>query len=311
MNNTAMKKCVMTITAFCCAVTTALAQDTTQIETGRDSMATSQVHDTPVTVYESKTTNQARDGEVYKIKAKLDIPLTAALTAWTLYGFTQAYDKETTSLEEINQVNRNDLPRFDRWATKYYNEDAAKTSDLFFYGSMPLPFVLLADKEIRRDFAKISLLYLQAMSVTGTLYTGSTTFVDRYRPYVYQYATGGVSEGDAREGNAKNSFFAGHAALVGTATFFTAKVYADYHPGSKLNKWLFTGAGLATASTAYLRHRGGRHFPSDIVIGTAVGVLSGIMIPHWHKNKLFKNENISLMPFTGVSHGLAFTYKFK
>ncbi|WP_165929599.1 phosphatase PAP2 family protein [Pseudocnuella soli] len=307
-----MKKCVTTITVLCCAVTTALAQDTTQTEMRQHSMTnTVAVQDTAVTVYESQSANQAREGEVYKIKAKLDIPLTAALTAWTLYGFTQAYDKETTPLAEIQRVNRNDLPRFDRWATKYYNEDAAKTSDLLFYGSMPLPFLLLADKEIRRDFGKITLLYLQAMSVTGTLYTGATTFVDRYRPYVYQYATGGVSEGDAREGNAKNSFFAGHVALVGTATFFTAKVYADYHPGSKWNKWMFTGAGLATATTAYLRHRGGRHFPSDIVLGTAVGVLSGILIPHWHKNKLFKNENMSLMPFTGRSHGLAFTYKLQ
>src|ERR671920_1326353 len=108
--------------------------------------------------------------------------------------------------------------------------------------------------------------------------------------------------GDRTEGNARNAFFAGHAALVGTATFFTAKVFADYHPDSKL-KWVFFGAAaVATGTTGYLRHRGGRHFPSDILVGTAVGTLSGILIPHFHKNKLFKDPNLSVLPFTGRSH---------
>ena len=48
-------------------------------------------------------------------------------------------------------------------------------------------------------------------------------------------------------GGAKNSFFAGHVALVATSTFFTAKVFADYHPDSKLRHLLY---GVAIASTA-------------------------------------------------------------
>lgn len=246
-------------------------------------------------------------GEVYITKPKLDLPLTLATTAFTLYGFTKVYSKDNSSEQTIRNLDVQNIPRFDRWAADVYSEKAATTSDYLFYGSVPLPILLLADKEIRRDAGKIGLLYLQAMSATGVLYTGSNMVFNRYRPYAYNNA---ASMGDRTEGNAKNSFFAGHAALVGTATFFTAKVFADYHPDSKM-KWVFySGAALATATTGYLRHRGGRHFPSDIIVGTAVGTLSGILIPHFHKNKLFKDPGLSLVPFSGQSHGLLLSYKF-
>ncbi len=100
---------------------------------------------------------------------------------------------------------------------------------------MPLPLILLADKHIRKDAGKIGFLYLEAMSITGLLYTGSTYLTDRYRPLAYNPE---VSIGERRGGGAKNSFFAGHVALVATSTFFTAKVFSDYHPQSKM-RWIF------------------------------------------------------------------------
>ena len=44
---------------------------------------------------------------------------------------------------------------------------------------MPLPLVLLADKDIRQDAGEIGFLYLEAMSLTGLLYTGSVYIKDR------------------------------------------------------------------------------------------------------------------------------------
>jgi membrane-associated phospholipid phosphatase len=187
-----------------------------------------------------------------------------------------------------------------------HSEKAADVSDLFFYGAMPLPILFLADNKIRKDFGKISFLYFETMSITGSLYTGATFFKDRYRPYAYNP---NVPMGDRLEGNARNSFYAGHVALVATSTFFMAKVFSDYHPDSNL-KWLFYGAAAAaTGTTGYLRHKGGRHFPSDILLGTIQGTLTGILVPHFHKNKLLKKGNLTVVPFTGRSHGLYLSYK--
>lgn len=246
---------------------------------------------------------------VYKLKPAVDIPVTAIGAGWSLYAFTKIYSKDPSTVEEIESLRKEDINGFDRWAADVYSEKAANSSDYFFYGAMPLPLVLLADKHIRKDAAKIGLLYLEAMSVTGLLYTGATYTTDRYRPLAYNPE---VPMSERTGGGAKNSFFAGHVALVGTASFFTAKVFSDYHPNSKLRYLFFSAAIVSTGGTAYLRHRGGKHFPSDIILGTAVGTLSGILVPHFHKNKLFKDPNLSLMPFTtGQSHGLVMNYRFK
>ena len=88
-----------------------------------------------------------------------------------------------------------------------------------------------------------------------------------------------------------------------------AKVYSDYHPESKM-RWVFFGlAGLATGTTGYLRYKAGEHFVSDVIIGTMVGTLSGVLIPHWHKNKK-ANDRLSLVPFYGREKGLSLVYRF-
>ena len=246
--------------------------------------------------------------QVYKLKAAVDIPVFAIGAGWSAYAFTEIYSKERSTEEQILNLDKNDINGFDRWAVRPYSEELGTVSNYIFYGSMALPFLFLSGKETRNDFFKLSFLYLEAMSVTGLLYTGSVYFTNRYRPYAYSDETEMTWR---TRGGAKNSFYAGHVALVATSTFFMAKVYADYYPESKV-KWVFYSvAGLATGTTAYLRHRGGFHFPSDILLGVAQGTLSGILVPHFHKNPLIKNPNVRIVPYsTGESSGLALTYKF-
>ena len=245
---------------------------------------------------------------VYKLRPGVDLPVVAIGSAWSGYAFTQIYSKDRSSEQQILALDVKDINGFDRWAVRPHSEKIGKGSNYIFHGSMPLPFLFLIGNNTRKDFFKLTFLYLEAMSITGFLYTGSVYLTNRYRPYAYS------SETDMAwrtRGGAKNSFYAGHVALVATSTFFMAKVYADYHPGSKI-KWLFYGiASAATGTMAYLRHRGGFHFPSDILLGITQGTLTGLLVPHFHKNPLFKNEKISLIPYTnGRSNGMALVYKF-
>ena len=245
--------------------------------------------------------------EVYKIKAGSDIPVTAIGTGWSLYAFSKIYSKDKSSVEKILSLDKNDIPSFDRHGASVYHPKADEIGNALFYGSMPLPVLLLLDKEVRKDGLKIAFLYLESMSVTGLLYTGSVYLADRYRPYAYNP---NVPMDRRTRGGAKNSFFAGHVALVGTSTFFVAKVFNDYHPGSRV-KWLpFTIAGLATGSVALMRYRGGQHFLSDIAIGTVVGVLSGILVPHIHKNKDLSERRLSFTSsYFGNTPQFGITYR--
>src|SRR6185369_1357930 len=145
--------------------------------------------------------------------------------------------------------------------------------------------------------------------VTGLFGTGATYSVDKYRPYAYSDKT----PMEKRTGKvARNSFYAGHVEVVATSTFFISKVYSDYYPDSKI-KWVFYGvASAATGWTAYMRLKGGQHFPSDIILGTATGVLTGVLVPHYHKTKSSKNTSMIILPYsTGDYHGLVMTYYLK
>jgi membrane-associated phospholipid phosphatase len=234
------------------------------------------------------------DSRAYKMKYGIDIPIAAAGTAWTLYGFSKIYGRDPSPVAKILALNTNDVNSFDRPITKNYSESAASASNDFFYGSMPLPLILLFDKKIRNNAANTGLLYLEAMAVTGTIYTTSAMLANRYRPYAYNP---NVDMAKRTRGGARNSFFAGHVALVGTSTFFMATVYSDYHPEMK-NKWiLYTAAGALTATTGYLRLKAGQHFKTDVMLGAAVGTLSGIFIPRIHKNRHNSMQKLSLLPF--------------
>jgi hypothetical protein len=245
---------------------------------------------------------------IYKLKPAVDIPLFVADAAWSGYAFTKIYSKDRSSEEKILSLNKKDINGFDRWAVRPHSETMSRNSNYIFIGSIPLPLLFLTGKETSKDFFKLTFLYLEAMSITGLLYTGSVYLTNRYRPYAYSEET--LMSWRTR-GGAKNSFYAGHVALVATSTFFMAKVYSDYHPDSKV-KWIFySTAGLATGAIAYFRYRGGFHFPSDILLGITQGTLTGILVPHFHKNPLIKNPHVKITPYSnGESNGLALVYKF-
>ena len=250
-----------------------------------------------------------KPAKIYHLCPWVDIPLTVATGGWSAFAFTKIYSKPASTVEEIKKLNRNNIPSIDRWAAGMSDENAAKTSDYFFYGSIPVPFALMFDKKIRKDAAKISFLYLEAMSITGLFYTGTVYLVDRYRPETYDNTK---PPEDKVSGNYKDAFMAGHPALVATSLFFTAKVYADYHPESAFKYVLYGFAIAGTGTTAYLRHIAGKHFPTDLLTGVTVGTLCGILVPEIHKNRKSKNTNLSLFPyFNQTTKGLAVSYTFK
>ncbi len=245
--------------------------------------------------------------DVYNIKPGLDIPLTILLDGWSIYGMSVIYGRDRTPESEILALNKNNINSFDRPIANNYSEKSADLSDKFFYGSMPLPILLMLDKKMRKDGLKIGLLFLETMGTTGALYVSSAMIVNRFRPYAYNSEVPILTR---TRGGAKNSFFAGHPAVVASSTFFMAKVISDYHPNMK-NKWiLYTLAGSATAATGLLRIDAGQHFKTDVITGVTIGTIVGILVPHLHKNNNLKDQRLSLMPaFGNGGTGFSATYK--
>ena len=251
--------------------------------------------------------NETQRAEVYKVKAGLDIPLTILVDGWSIYGMSVIYGRDKLAESEVMMLDKNNINKFDRSVYDNYSLKSKELSDKFFYGSMPLPLLLMFDKKIRKDGLKVGLLFLETMGATGALYVSSAMIANRYRPYAYNPE---VPIATRVRGGAKNSFFAGHPAVVASSTFFMAKVYADYHPSMR-NKWiLYALAGGATATTGILRIQAGQHFRTDVITGITIGTIIGVLVPQLHKNKNLKEQRLSLLPdFRNGGKGFSATYK--
>ena len=76
----------------------------------------------------------------YKPRPAVDIPLTAIGTGWSLYAFSKIYSKDQTPEEVILNLNKRNIPSFDRHGADVYHPKADELGDMLFYGSMPLPY---------------------------------------------------------------------------------------------------------------------------------------------------------------------------
>jgi membrane-associated phospholipid phosphatase len=246
---------------------------------------------------------------VYKLKPWVDIPIVTACAAWSGYMLTQIYSKGPSTTEQILSLNVSSIDPLDRLAIYPYNAKMDKMSYYPFYAAFPLPIaLLLTGKRMRSDFLKIGFLYLESLSITGFVGGSATYFVNQYRPYVY---TLGTPMDRKTSQNAKNAFYAGHVEVVAVSTFFISEVYANYYPESKIKWMFFVLAAAATAGMGYLRIDAGMHFPSDVLLGSCTGALSGILVPYFHNHKIIRNADLSLSPFgSATSQGISMTYKF-
>ncbi|MES1222793.1 MAG: phosphatase PAP2 family protein [Bacteroidota bacterium] len=243
----------------------------------------------------------------YNLKTKVEIPAVAAGAAFAAFNFSRISKKAPSSEAYVESLKKTDVNWFDRWGVRPYSESIDNVSYIPFYVAMPLPMIVfVVDKKMRKDFFKLTFLYVEAITITGVLYSSAAAYANRLRPLVYSSETP-LNKRTASD--SRKSFFAGHVALVATSAFFAARVLADYHPESRF-KWLYYSvAGAATIATGYMRQAAGEHFLSDILVGTTVGTLSGLLTPALHKNKLFKNQRMALLPFGGQGAGLTVLYR--
>ena len=247
--------------------------------------------------------------KVYRINYYVDVPATTVGLITASLGFAVVDRKPPLDSLTIIGLDANDINGFDRsatWQDQEFAPVSRKISDATLAISNALPFFLLINKRIRQDWADVLLLFLETQALVGNLYSwGSVVHIDRIRPLVYNPDV----PWDERMGiRTKNAFYSGHTSMSASASFFTAKVYCDYHPELGNKKFLVYSLALVLpAATGFFRYKGMKHFPTDVLTGLIVGAGTGILIPHLHKKM---KSNLVLVPFAGHVNGLALSYKF-
>lgn len=251
---------------------------------------------------------QADANSPYKTALLKDGLIITGAFGVTLLGYELIKNKKNLTPAELATKTKDKLPFFDRSGAGLYSDRANKDSYILFDASYALPFIAaLIDKKQRTKFGQVAVLYVETIVITGSLYTLSAGLVYRSRPFVY----GDKAPLEKRLDNGgQRSFYGGHVATTAASTFFIAKVFHDFNPGSKLTPYLYVASGGLTALMGYLRYQAGYHFLSDCILSGVIGTATGILIPQFHKNKNLKNVSLTPEMFNNGATGFALTYRF-
>jgi membrane-associated phospholipid phosphatase len=163
-----------------------------------------------------------------------------------------------------------------------FSPRAAQLSDGLLAASIAAPIAYLTGGTIEDADGDRLLLYGEALAVNLALFEGVKHLVQRPRPYLYstspEVARYAADQGD----DAYQSFYSAHAATAFCAA--TAGAYlagaSSTNPTVRAIAW--AGGFAAAAASANLRVRAGKHFYSDIVIGGAIGIAIGYVVPALH-----------------------------
>lgn len=215
-------------------------------------------------------------------------------------SFTQA------DIEKIN--------KFDRIVAGDWDIDAKDKGKIFkSTARFVVPMALVGLPGSMESRAKLALIYVQGRALNGGLVQLAKGTTNRYRPYTYmpldeiELLTGEAEEEfleDVVDDDIEDSFFSGDAATTSYGLMFFAKVYNDYYPDSRWKYVVWGTAGIGTGLGAYYRAKSGKHFPSDVIVGSIVGGGLGILLPHLHKSN---DSNLSVAP---LNNGLSLTLRF-
>lgn len=237
---------------------------------------------------------------VYHIDLKKDaLLLGGGIALWGSSNYLKSVS-EKASLSDISDLQSNSVWGFDRGATGNFSSGADRVSDVLLYGAASIPFAAYATKAWRGEGGAVAIMALETFfSVNGLTNIVKST-VNRYRPFNYNPE---VSDDLKLSSGSRYSFLSGHTSGAAAFSFFTATVMTDLFPDSKWKPVIWASAAAVPAVTGFLRYEAGKHFPSDILAGYALGAAIGTLIPRLHRNK---NSRFNV----GFGNGISFQMTF-
>ena len=163
-----------------------------------------------------------------------------------------------------------------------FSAGAARASDLLLTLAVLTPLAVDAGRGLDAAMGQRTLVYGETLAVSLALNAGAKYLVGRPRPYVYnddplveEYARG-------QDRDSRLSFYSGHAATSFAAAVAGAYLFSQSSADTTARTAVWaTGLALAGA-TGNLRARAGKHFYSDVLIGSVVGAGVGLAVPMLH-----------------------------
>ena len=193
---------------------------------------------------------------------------------------------------DYKTLNRNDLFGLDRFAIDLYCQDHDLASDILSDFAIGFPVLIAATSFHGQTLFDDMVMYLESvLFMQGVILLCKGVF-RRPRPYSYD------SEGPLSISVA-SSFVSGHTASAFNGAVFAGSVFRKRYPDSPWITPVWIVGLTAATATAVLRVTSGKHFPTDVLAGAAVGSFTGWLIPRLHDNKS-KRFSITLTDRIGI-----------
>ncbi len=218
----------------------------------------------------------------FRVDLAVDLPI-IGLTAAVFLG--TEYTKDRLSWAGCHACDTSHIGPLDHRVLDNHNPAAKVTSDVFVYTAMGAPFAadladVLIHKRGARSWGKDAIVLLEVMSVNFALTNTIKYAILRPRPF--SYGLDG-SDRDPTEGDARLSFYSGHASTAFAMATAYGYLFQSRHPGSRwvAPVWMLS-YGVAS-TTGVMRVTSGKHFWSDVIVGAVAGSAIGLAIPALHK----------------------------
>lgn len=215
----------------------------------------------------------------YKFSNDRELPFFLGSSLVWFTGFMVKSNSERSSFDDLSELKTHNLWIVDRGAVSNSSNRSAVLSDVLLFSSVALPITCYLNKEVGHQGGAVGMMFLESIMLTHgitNMIKGSTV---RYRPYAYNDATSAQRK---LSHDARHSFVSGHTSVTAAMTFLTAKVLTDLHPDSRIKPLIWAGAAIIPAATGVFRYQAGRHFPTDIIGGYALGAGIGLLVPKFH-----------------------------
>jgi len=242
-------------------------------------------------------------GEPYDLETGREVALTAAGVGLVAASLLLQHHHVPLSEVEIAALRTGDLPAFDRSAAARWSPGAARASDWLQTVALLSPAVVLVDSGPQANVTPLTVAYLETVALNNGIVGLLKTLVSRNRPLVYN-PDPRVPPAEKQRLFARRSFPSGHAANAFAGAMFLGEVYAGLHPDSASRHWVRYGSLGLAAATGYLRYAAGVHFPSDILVGAAIGAAVGWAVPRLHETG--EDAGGSHAPAAAFALGFAF-----
>ncbi len=240
------------------------------------------------------TASQVQESFPYALDLWLDVGLTAGGVALFAGAAAAYWGQEPLTTDEIDMLNPANINSFDRSATEQWGPPDRYANALVLT-LMAAPLGLAIRTPGSRQSWTVAAMYAEVLLVgngLGELLNGVT---NRTRPFVYNLNQN-IPQEAKREVEARRAVPSGHTANAFAAAVFLSSVYAKLHPGSSVRTWMWAGSLTLAATTGYMRYKGGKHFPTDIISGAIIGSLVGWGVPKLHE---VDGVNITVAPSGG------------